>query len=63
MLAACKALCFARELDFDQVICERDSEIIIKVIKRGGLSSSSFGHIINYMRMSKGVKWVGWRWT
>ena len=46
VLAARGALCFAKNLDFNKVILEGDSEIIIKALKNGGPSSSSFGHII-----------------
>ena len=46
MLAARGALCFAKDLGFNKVIVEGDSEIIIKALNSGGLSSSSFGHIV-----------------
>ena len=46
VLAARSALCFAKDLNFNKVIVEGDSEVIIKALNSGGLSSSSFGHII-----------------
>lgn len=46
VLAARKAICFAQELNFAQVICEGDSEIIIKVLNSNNFSSSSFRHIL-----------------
>lgn len=46
VLAARKAICFAQELNFAQVICEGDSEIIIKALNSNNFSSSSFRHIL-----------------
>ncbi|KAL0016533.1 hypothetical protein SO802_003602 [Lithocarpus litseifolius] len=46
VLAARGALCFAKDLGFKKICVEGDSEIIIKALNHGGLSSSSFGHII-----------------
>jgi len=51
VLAAQGALCFAKDLGFNKVILEGDSKIIIKALNRGGLSSSSFGHIIKDIKM------------
>ena len=46
VLAARSALWFVKDLSFNKVIVEGDSEVIIKALNSGGLSSSSFGHII-----------------
>ena len=46
VLAAWGALCFAKDLDFNKLIMEGDSEIIIKALSSNGLSTSSFGHIV-----------------
>ena len=51
VLAARSALCFAKDLNFNKVIVEGDSEVIIKALNSGGLSSSSFGHIIMDINM------------
>nr|POF00563.1 putative ribonuclease h protein [Quercus suber] len=52
VLVARSAISFARELQFDQVIVEGDSEVIINAISKGGFSSSSFGHIIRDIKLS-----------
>lgn len=52
VLAICRALYFARELEFDQVIVEGDLEIIIKALNSEELSSSSFSHILNDIKQS-----------
>ena len=46
MLAACSAIDLAHELCLNQVQVEGDSEIIFKALSKGGMSSSSFRHII-----------------
>ena len=46
VLVARKAICFAQELNFAQVICEGDFEIIIKALNSNNFSSSSFRHIL-----------------
>ena len=46
VLAARGALCFAKDLGFNKVIVEGDSETIIKAINSNGFSASSFGHIL-----------------
>ena len=51
VLAAWGALCFAKDLDFNKVILEGDSKIIIKALNRGGLSSSCFGLIVKDIKM------------
>ena len=51
MLAARSAVCLARDLNLGQVIFEGDAEVIIKAIKSGGFSSSSFGHIIRDIKL------------
>ena len=51
VLAAQGALCFAKDLGFNKEILEGDSEIIIKALNRGGLSSSCFGHIVKDIKM------------
>ncbi|KAL0003434.1 hypothetical protein SO802_017215 [Lithocarpus litseifolius] len=51
VLAAQGALCFAKDLGFNKVFVEGDSEIIIKALNHGGLSSSSFGHIIKDVKV------------
>ena len=52
VLAVHSAICFATELNLEQVIVEGDSEIIIKAINSGGFASSSFGHIIRDIKLS-----------
>ena len=51
VLAARGALCFAKDLGFNKVILEGDSEIIIKALNSGCPSSSSFGHIIKDIKV------------
>ncbi|KAK9985759.1 hypothetical protein SO802_030710 [Lithocarpus litseifolius] len=51
VLAARGALCFAKDLGFNKICVEGDSEIIIKALNHGGLSSSSFGHIIKDVKV------------
>ena len=46
VLAARRALWFAMELEFDRLIVEGDSEVIINSIKEGNMSHSAFGHIL-----------------
>ncbi|XP_075633885.1 uncharacterized protein LOC142606414 [Castanea sativa] len=46
VLAARRALIFAKELGFDRVILEGDSEIAIRAMKSEDYSSAPFGHII-----------------
>lgn len=45
MLAARRALVFAKELGFDRAVVEGDSESIINSINGGNMESSPFGHI------------------
>nr|POE77153.1 putative ribonuclease h protein [Quercus suber] len=52
VLAARSAIGFLRELHFDQVIVEGDSEVIINAINKGGSSSSSYGHIIRDIKLA-----------
>ena len=47
VLVARRAIWFAKEYDFEMVICEGDSEIITKAINSDGLPFSNFGHLIN----------------
>ena len=48
VLAARRALLFARELGFESLVDEGDSEIIIKAINGGGtMLLSEFGHILH----------------
>ncbi|KAL0009992.1 hypothetical protein SO802_005100 [Lithocarpus litseifolius] len=47
VLAARRALIFASELGFDQVILEGDSEIAIRAMNSEDYSAASFGHIIS----------------
>lgn len=46
VLAARSALVLALELSLNQVQLEGDSEIIFKALSKGGMDSSSYGHII-----------------
>ena len=46
VLATHSAIYLARDLNFNKVIFEGNSEIIIKAINKGDLVSSSFGHIL-----------------
>ena len=52
MLAACNAFCLARELQFDQVIVEGDSELVIKTLNSEDYSFTSFGHIIRDIKIA-----------
>lgn len=51
VLATRKAICFAQELNFAQVVCEGDSEIIIKALNSNNFSSSSFRHILQDIKL------------
>ena len=51
VLAESSAVCLARDLNFDQVIFEGNTEVIIKAINNGGFSSSSLGHIIRDIKL------------
>ena len=51
ILAARGALCFAKDLGFNKLIMEGDSEIIIKALSSNGLFASSFGHIVQDIKM------------
>ena len=46
MLAARRAIIFAKELDLQQGQFEGDSEICIKALQMGKLFSSSYGHLV-----------------
>ena len=46
VLAARNAICLARELQFNKIIIEGDSEVVIKTLNRSSASSTSFGHLI-----------------
>lgn len=52
LLAARSALCLARELQFDQVIVEGDSELEIKKLNSKDYSSTSFGHVIRDIKIA-----------
>ena len=52
VLAARNALCLARELQFDQVIVEGDSELVIKTLNSEDYSFTSFGHIIRDIKIA-----------
>ena len=52
VLAARSVIGFARELNYDQVLIEGDSKVIINAINKGGFSSSSFEHIIRDIKLS-----------
>ena len=52
VLAAHSALCLARELQFDQVIVEGDSKLVIKTLNSEDYSSTSFGHIIRDIKIA-----------
>lgn len=45
-MAVRRALLFAKELGFERVMIEGDSEVIIKAIKEKKLLSSNLGHIL-----------------
>lgn len=51
VLATRRATQFAKELGFEKVMVEGDSEIIIKAIHINGISNSSYGHIIQDIRV------------
>ena len=51
VLAACNAICLARELQFNKVIIEGDSEVVIKALNSSNTSSTSFGHIIQDIKI------------
>ena len=51
VLAARRALIFAKELGFDHVILEGDSEIAVRAMKSEGYSATSFGHIISDIKV------------
>nr|POE45939.1 hypothetical protein CFP56_61396 [Quercus suber] len=55
VLAARNAICLARELMFDKVIVEGDSELVIKALNSTSYSSSSFGHIIRDIKIVASV--------
>ena len=46
VIATRRALLFARELGFERVLVEGDSEVVIKAIKEKSLLSSNLGHIL-----------------
>ena len=46
-LAARRAVEFALELGFENIVLEGDSEILIKILNRSSRSLAPFGHIIN----------------
>nr|POE67813.1 putative ribonuclease h protein [Quercus suber] len=46
VLAARSALSLAKELCLNKVQLEGDSEVIVNALSRGGMDSSSFGHIV-----------------
>lgn len=52
LLAARSALYLARELQFDQVIVEGDSELEIKKLNSKDYSSTSFGHVIRDIKIA-----------
>ena len=47
VLAAGRALCFAKELGFDHIILEGDSEIAIRAMNSESYSTTYFGHILS----------------
>ena len=51
VLAARNAICLARELQFNKVIIEGDSEVVIKALNNSNVSSTSFGHIIRDIKI------------
>ena len=51
VLAAWRALIFAKELGFDHIILEGDSEIAIRAMKSEGYSATSFGHILSDIKV------------
>ena len=46
MMAIRMALLLARELGFERVVVERDSEVVIKAIKEKSFLSSDWGHLL-----------------
>ena len=46
VIVARRTLLFARELGFERVVVERDSEVVIKAIKEKSLLSSNWGHLL-----------------
>ena len=46
MMVVRRALLFARELGFERVMVEGDSEVVIKAIREKSLLSSDWGHIL-----------------
>ncbi|XP_030936139.1 uncharacterized protein LOC115961274 [Quercus lobata] len=46
VMAARRALLFAKELGFERVVVEGDSEVVIKAIKEKSLLSSGWGHLL-----------------
>ncbi|XP_075658691.1 uncharacterized protein LOC142628489 [Castanea sativa] len=46
VIAARRALVFAKELGFERMLIEGDSELTIKAIKEKSLLSSDLGHIL-----------------
>ena len=51
VLAARNAICLARELQFNKVIVEGDSEVVIKSLNSSNVSSTSFGHIVRDIKI------------
>ena len=51
VLAACNAICPARELQFNKVIVEGDSEVVIKSLNSSNVSFTSFGHIVRNIKI------------
>ena len=51
VLAAHNAICLARELQFNKVIIEGDSEVVIKAFNSSNISSTGFGHIIRDIKI------------
>ena len=51
VLAARNAICLARELQFNKVIIEGDSEVVIKSLNSSNVSSTSFGHIVRDIKI------------
>ncbi|KAL0003476.1 hypothetical protein SO802_017257 [Lithocarpus litseifolius] len=47
VIAARRAILFAKELGFARVMVEGDSEVVIKAIREKSLLSSALGHILN----------------
>nr|XP_023927696.1 uncharacterized protein LOC112039084 [Quercus suber] len=51
VLAAQRALIFAKELGFDHVILEGESKIAVQAMKREGYSATSFGYIFSNIKV------------